>query len=93
MRRVRLTRLLAYDIAANIASLLLLAAVYLWIHRSVAAGVLAGMDVPDRIGELLLRILPRKAVEELLVVVDGARDDVEMQPLRRLRLAVHEQRQ
>ena len=40
-----------------------------------------------------LRILPRKAVEELLVVVDVARDHVEIQPLRRLRLAVHEQRQ
>ncbi len=51
------------------------------------------MDVPDRIGELLPGILPRKAVEELLVVVDVARDDVEVQPLRRLRLAVHEQRQ
>ena len=51
------------------------------------------MDVPDRIGELLLGILPREAVEELLVVVDVARDDVEIQPLRRLRLAVHEQRQ
>ena len=40
-----------------------------------------------------LRVLPRKAVEELLVVVDIARDHVEIQPLRRLRLAVHEQRQ
>ena len=40
-----------------------------------------------------LRVLPREAVEELLVVVDIARDDVEIQPLRRLRLAVHEQRQ
>ena len=49
---------------------------------------LAGMDVPDRIGELLLGILPRESVEELLVVVDIARDDVEVQPLRRLRLAV-----
>ena len=54
---------------------------------------MAGMDVPDRIGELLLGLLPRIAVEELLVVVDVARDDVEVQPLRRLRLAVHEQRQ
>ena len=40
-----------------------------------------------------LRVLPRKAVEELLVVVDVARDHVEVQPLRRLRLAIHEQRQ
>ena len=40
-----------------------------------------------------LRILPRKAFEELLVVVDVARDHVEIQPLGRLRLAIHEQRQ
>ena len=61
--------------------------------RHVGLRRLAGMDVPDRIGELLLGVLPRKAVEELLVVVDVARDHVEIQPLRRLRLAVHEQRQ
>ena len=61
--------------------------------RHVRDRRVAGMDVPDRIGELLLAILPRKAVEELLIVVDVARDDVEIQPLRRLRLAVHEQRQ
>ena len=54
---------------------------------------MAGMDVPDRIGQLLLGVLPRKAFEELLVVVDIARDHVEVQPLGRLRLAVHEQRQ
>ena len=61
--------------------------------RHVGLRRLAGMDVPDRIGELLLGVLPRKAVEELLIVVDVARDHVEIQPLRRLRLAVHEQRQ
>ncbi|MGY4282558.1 hypothetical protein ACVWXO_001778 [Bradyrhizobium sp. LM2.7] len=38
------------------------------------------MDVPDRIAELLLSILLGKAVDELLVVVDIARDDVEIQP-------------
>src|SRR3954463_15442867 len=54
---------------------------------------MAGVNVPDRVGELLPGVLPRKTVEELLVVVDVARDDVEMQPLCRLRLAVHEQRQ
>src|SRR5689334_11223987 len=54
---------------------------------------MAVMDVPDRVTELLLAVLPRKAVEELLIVVDVARDDVEIQPLRRLRLAIHEQRQ
>ena len=31
--------------------------------------------------------------EELLVLVDVARDDVEIEPLGRLRLAIHEQRQ
>src|SRR4051794_11880963 len=54
---------------------------------------MAGVNVPDRVGELLLAILARKTVEELLIVVDVARDDVEMQPLRRLGLAIHEQRQ
>ena len=54
VRRVRLTRLLAYDIAANIASLLLLAAVYLWIHRSAAAGVLAGMVAAHLLVDLVL---------------------------------------
>jgi len=53
VRRVRLTRLLAYDIAANIAGLLLLAAVYLWI-RSVAAGVLAGMVAAHLLVDLVL---------------------------------------
>src|SRR5205814_9038225 len=43
--------------------------------------------------ELLLAILLGKAINELLIVVDLARDDVEEQPLRRLRLAIHEQRQ
>ena len=61
--------------------------------RHVGLRRMAGVDVPDRIGELLLGILPRKAVEELLVVVDIARDHVEVQPLGRLRLAIHEQRQ
>ena len=61
--------------------------------RHVGRRRMPGMDVPDRIGQLLLGILPRKAVEELLVVVDVARDHVEVQPLGRLRLAIHEQRQ
>ena len=42
------------------------------------------MDVPDRIAEALPAVLPLVAVEELLVVVDVARDDVEVEPLRRL---------
>ena len=61
--------------------------------RHVGCGRISGVDVPDRIGELLPGILPRKAVEELLVIVDIARDHVEVQALGRLRLAVHEQRQ
>ncbi len=61
--------------------------------RHVGLRRIAGMDVPDRIRELLLAVLPRIAVEELLILVDVARDHVEIQPLRRLRLAIHEQRQ
>ena len=41
----------------------------------------------------LLGVLPLVGLEELLIFVDVPRDDVEMEPLRRLRLAVHEQRQ
>src|SRR5580698_8371119 len=52
-----------------------------------------GMNVPHRITELLASILTRKTFEELLIVVDIARDHVEVEPLGRLRLAVHEQRQ
>src|SRR5260370_3296687 len=54
VRRVRLTRLLAYDIAANIASLLLLAAVCLWIHRSAAVGLLASMVAAHLLIDLVL---------------------------------------
>ena len=61
--------------------------------RHVGLRRIAGMDVPDRIGEALPAVLPRVAVEELLIFVDVARDDVEVEPLGRLRLAVHEQRQ
>src|SRR5438046_2999689 len=51
------------------------------------------MDMPNRIAEPLLAVLPLVAVEKLLVLVDVTRDDVEVEPLRRPRLAVHEQRQ
>ena len=61
--------------------------------RHVGLGRIAGMDMPDRIAEPLLDVLPLVAVEKLLVVVDLPRDHVEVEPLRRLRLAVHEQRQ
>ena len=59
----------------------------------VDLGRLAGMDVPDRVLQLLPSVLARESFHKLLVVVDIARDDVEEQPLGRLRLAVHEQRQ
>jgi hypothetical protein len=51
------------------------------------------MDVPDRIGEPLPEVLPFVGFQELLVLVDVARNDVEIEPLCRLRLAVHEQRE
>jgi signal transduction histidine kinase len=54
VRRVRLTRLLAYDIAANIASLLLLAVVWLWIRRSPAVGLLAGLVAAHLLVDLAL---------------------------------------
>ena len=54
---------------------------------------IAGMDVPDRVHQPLLGVLPLIGFEELLVLVDVARDHVEVEPLRRLRLAIHEQRQ
>ena len=44
------------------------------------------VNVPDRIAELLLQALPRIGVEELQIVVDMPRDDIEIKPLRRLRL-------
>jgi hypothetical protein len=62
-------------------------------HRIVGLRRRAAVDVPDRIAELLLGALPRIGIEELQIVVDVARDDVEVEPLRRLRLAIHEQRQ
>jgi len=54
VRRVRLTRLLAYDIAANIAALLLLAAVWLWLRRSPAVGLLAGLVAAHLLVDLAL---------------------------------------
>src|SRR5664280_1622904 len=51
------------------------------------------MDVPDRIRQPLPAVLPLIAVEELLVFVDGSRDDVEIESLSRPRLAIHETRQ
>lgn len=54
VRRVRLTRLLGYDIAANIAALLMLAAVWLWIRHSAAVGLLAGMVAAHLLVDLVL---------------------------------------
>ncbi len=61
--------------------------------RDVGRGRLAGMDMPHRIGEPRARVLPRIGFEMLLVLVDMARDHIEVEPLRRLRLAIHEQRE
>ena len=49
------------------------------------------MDVPDRIRQALARILPLVAVEKLVILVDVTRDDIEIEALGRLRLAIHEQ--
>ncbi len=51
------------------------------------------MNVPDRIAQALLAILTRITVEKLLIVIDVARNHIEMQPLRGSRIAVHEQRE
>src|SRR4051812_47306457 len=51
------------------------------------------MDMPYRIGQSLLAILPLIAVEILLVFIDMPGNDIEIEPLGRLRLTVHEQRQ
>ena len=46
-----------------------------------------GLDEP------LLAVLALIAFEELLIVIDGARDHIEVEALGRLRLAIHEQRE
>jgi len=40
------------------------------------------MDVPPRVGQPLLVVLPLIAVEKLLIVVDVAWNDVEVESLR-----------
>ena len=50
------------------------------------------MDVPYRIVEALLQILPLIGLEILLIFVDVARNYIEIESLCRLRLAIHEQR-
>src|ERR1051325_7778776 len=51
------------------------------------------MDVPHRIGQTLLAVLTLITIEELEVLVHITRDHIEVEPLRRLRLPIHEQRQ
>ena len=53
----------------------------------------AGMDVPDRVAEALVVGLGGIGGKEREVVVDRPRDHVEIEPLGRPRLLVHEQRQ
>src|SRR6202042_3824137 len=60
--------------------------------RMVRLRRVAAMDVPNRIGQPLLAVLPRVAGEKLLIFVAGARDAVKVKPLRGLRLAIHKQR-
>src|SRR5258706_7956121 len=54
---------------------------------------MAGVDVPHRIGEPLLVLLALVAFQELLILIDVARNDIEIEALRGLRFTVHEQRQ
>ncbi len=51
------------------------------------------MNMPDRIGELLRQLLARIGVEKSHIVIDGARDHVEIELLRLARLRVHEELQ
>ena len=51
------------------------------------------MDVPDRVGQALLAVLPFVGLQKLLVFVDVPRNDVKVETLGGLRLAIHEQRE
>src|SRR5665213_2347004 len=51
------------------------------------------MDMPDRIGEPVFLILPRISLQEGEIIVDRARNDVEVEPLCRRWLLIHEKRQ
>ena len=61
--------------------------------RHVACRRLTGMNMPDGIRKALLGVLTAVAIEKLIVVVNVARNDVEVQSLRGLRFTIHEQRQ
>src|SRR6202011_880527 len=54
---------------------------------------MAGMDVPDGIGEPALGVLAFISFEQLLILVDMTWNDIEIETLCRLRLAIHEERQ
>src|SRR5262249_42025455 len=60
-------------------------------NRYVYFWRLARMNVPNRIGKLLPRILPFKTVEKLIVLVNVTRNDVKVESLGCLAVAGHEQ--
>src|SRR5580704_353405 len=53
----------------------------------------ARMNMPDRIAETLLGLLPWISVEEGLIIIDRARDHVEIEPLGGGWSPIHEKRQ
>src|SRR5215471_15952580 len=61
--------------------------------RHVGRRRITGVDVPYRIGEPLLGVLTLIALQELLILVDVARDDIEIKALCGPWLTIHEQRQ
>ena len=62
-------------------------------HHHVRGRRLAAVDVPDRVGQPRRGVLPGEGAQLLVILVDRLRDHVEIEPLRRLRLLVHEVRQ
>src|SRR5215472_3189838 len=62
-------------------------------HRVVGFRRTAGVDVPDWIAEAIPRSLSLIGVERLQIFVGVAWNNVEVEPLRRFRFAIHEQRQ
>src|ERR1700730_1913673 len=54
---------------------------------------LARMNMPDRVAETLLGVLPWISIEEGEIIVDGARDHVEIEPLGGGWFLIHEKRQ
>ena len=61
-------------------------------YRQLGRGRVAGVDMPDRIVEALRRLLLWILGQERQVLVDGARDDIEIEALGRLRLLEHVKR-